>query len=286
MNAGGHVTGLGKTQRTDSWWIAPLSVAGGLTLWLIYYMWAALHPETESGVNLYTWGPYLSPFYSPLLIAPEGASALVQSHAWVTDSWEQWFSWWPEFLPKSPALLIFIFPATFRASCYYYRKAYYRSMFMTPPGCSVGPFPQKKYRGETGLLVLQNVHRYTLYFALALLPFLYFDTFWAFFNINMETGESVFGVGLGSLMIMTNAILLTGYTLGCHAWRHLIGGKLDCFTCGNTARLRFALWKPSTWFNGRHQQFAWASLIWIALTDMYVRLCATGVINDPNTWGL
>ena len=273
METGGHVTGFGKTHRTDAWWIGPLSVAGGLTLWLIYYMWAALQAQD------FTYGPYLSPFYSPLLIAPEGASALVESHAWLAGSWDHWFAnWWPSFLPQSPALLIFIFPATFRASCYYYRKAYYRSMFMTPPGCSVGPMPQKKYKGETGMLVLQNVHRYTLYFALALLPFLYYDAIMAFIY------EGQIGVGIGALMILINAVLLTGYTLGCHAWRHLIGGKLDCFTCTATSRVRFALWKPSTWFNGRHQQFAWASLIWIALTDMYVRLCATGAITDLNTW--
>ena len=69
METGGYVTGFGKTHRTDAWWIGPLSVAGGLTLWLIYYMWAALQAQD------FTYGPYLSPFYSPLLIAPEGASA-------------------------------------------------------------------------------------------------------------------------------------------------------------------------------------------------------------------
>jgi hypothetical protein len=28
-------------------------------------------------------------------------------------------------------------------------------------------------------------------------------------------------------------------------------------------------------------QYAWASLIWVALTDLYVRLLASGTFTDP-----
>jgi hypothetical protein len=31
-------------------------------------------------------------------------------------------------------------------------------------------------------------------------------------------------------------------------------------------------------------QFAWASLIWVMVTDVYVRLASIGAIHDFNTW--
>jgi hypothetical protein len=33
--------------------------------------------------------------------------------------------------------------------------------------------------------------------------------------------------------------------------------------------------------NGRHQLFAWCSLFSVMLSDVYVRLCAMGVLTDP-----
>ena len=267
---GGHVQGFGATNRTDSWWVAPTLTVAGLLAWLAYYTWAALQGQ------YYAAGPYLSPFYSPLLytdVTALGSASL--EHAWLGE----WPQWWPSWIPASPALLIFLFPASFRATCYYYRKAYYRSFFGTPPGCAVGPLPQGRYEGETALLVFQNLHRYTLYFALILLPFLYIDVVAAFFY------EGELGVGIGSLMLLGNAVLLTGYTLGCHAWRHLIGGQLNCFSCGGMTNVRFNLWRPSSWLNARHMQFAWLSLYWILFADIYVRLVSMGVITDLNTWG-
>src|SRR6266513_1004109 len=84
-----------------------------------------------------------------------------------------WFgtipTWMPHWIPgwASPAIYILIFPGAFRFTCYYYRKAYYRSFAGSPPGCAVGPLARgKKYRGETALLVFQNLHRFAMYFAL------------------------------------------------------------------------------------------------------------------------
>jgi hypothetical protein len=31
-------------------------------------------------------------------------------------------------------------------------------------------------------------------------------------------------------------------------------------------------------------QFAWASLLWVMFSDLYVRLVSMGVIHDLNTW--
>src|SRR5216117_1434793 len=159
---------FGATLRRDAWWIAPALTALVLGSFAVYATWAAW-------VNrYYEWGPYLSPFYSPLIQT----------------------TWWP----LSPAFLILIFPGAFRATCYYYRKAYYRSFFGTPPGCAVGPLPLGSYRGETGLIFI-----------------LYYDAFLAFFR------HGQFGVGAGSVILLINPTLLAGYTFGCDSWRHLVG---------------------------------------------------------------
>jgi hypothetical protein len=34
-----------------------------------------------------------------------------------------------------------------------------------------------------------------------------------------------FGIGLGTLVLALNSTLLTLYTLSCHSFRHLIGGR-------------------------------------------------------------
>ena len=110
QGVGGHVDGLFSTQRTDNWWIGPALTLVGLVLWGIYYTWAAWQGE------YYAAGPYLSPFYAPLLYAdPTVAGGASIEHAFFGT----WPSWWPSFLPPSPAFLIFWAPATFRATCYY-----------------------------------------------------------------------------------------------------------------------------------------------------------------------
>ena len=109
--------------------------------------------------------------------------------------------------------------------------------------------------------MVQNLHRYTLYGALFLIVCLWWEGFAAFFR------GGRFGIGVGTVVMLMNAALLTGYTFGCHSWRHLIGGQLDCFTCDQAVTPRYGLWKGSTWLNERHMAFAWFSLVWVAFTD-------------------
>ncbi|PYT36684.1 MAG: succinate dehydrogenase [Acidobacteria bacterium] len=268
--AGGHIIGFAATTRTDRWWVGPLLTVLGLGGFVVYATWAAFQGSH------YYYGPYLSPFYSPLLfIDPNAPGAAPLGQAWFGT----WPSWWPSFLPASPAFLILVFPGAFRATCYYYRKAYYRSFFGTPPGCAVGPLPRRRYRGETGLLIVQNLHRYALYFAIAFIFILYDDAFRAFFR------DGQFGVGVGSVVLLINPTLLAGYTFGCHSWRHLVGGRLDCFSCDRSSALRHGIWKGVSILNVGHMQWAWASLFWVALSDVYVRLLSMGVLRDLSTWG-
>src|SRR4030081_3801267 len=165
---------FGETLRRDSWWAETIPVVlllGGFGLYATLRAFEG---------RFYEWGPYLSPFYSPLI--------------------DEHHRWWP----FSPAILILGGPLGFRATCYYYRKAYYRSFFLDPPACSVGESRPHRYSGETRFpFVLQNLHRYFLYVALIFLIILWYDAVRAFWF------DGGFGIGVGSLVLLTNIILLS-----------------------------------------------------------------------------
>ncbi|HVS15479.1 MAG TPA: succinate dehydrogenase [Thermoanaerobaculia bacterium] len=252
---------FGETQRRDAWWLQPAAVFVGLGAFIVYSTWAAFQ-----GAH-YTFGPYLSPMYSPELF---GAS----EHAWLGPQ----PGWWPAWLPFSPAFLILWAPAGFRLTCYYYRGAYYKAFWADPISCAVGE-PRKSYRGEQKLpLILQNVHRYFLYLALVFIVILSYDAFKGFWFEDPATGATRFGIGLGSLVLTVNVVLLGGYTFGCHSLRHLVGGFVDQFS---GKPVRHNCWRCVSAFNRKHMLWAWMSLIWVAFTDVYVRLCSMGVWSDP-----
>jgi hypothetical protein len=239
-----------RTLRKDAWWVEPLTVFLVLGSFVVYATWAAIQNSN------YYYEPYLSPFYSP---------CLVDTCAHV--SYRLFGSLWL----ITPAMLILWIPGGFRMTCYYYRKAYYRSFWLSPPACAVAD-AHAKYTGETRFpLLVQNLHRYFFYLSIVILAFLWWDAFEA---IHFPDG---YGVGVGTIVLTLNAALLSLYSLSCHSCRHLCGGQLDSFSKAPT---RYNLWKTFTKLNERHMLFAWMSLIWVALSDLYVRLLAMGVIHD------
>ncbi|HET9465844.1 MAG TPA: hypothetical protein VFO71_09960 [Gemmatimonadales bacterium] len=242
---------VAESRRRDTWWVEPLLVVVVLAGFGLYALWAALQ-----NANYYA-PPYLSPFYSPCLSANCAHVTLPLIGPW----WN-----------LSPALLILGIPLGFRLTCYYYRKAYYRSFFWSPPACAV-PDARGSYSGETRFpFLLQNLHRYFFWLSLVVLLFLWWDVLQAF---RFPTG---FGIGLGTVVLLANATLLSLYSLSCHSCRYLCGGYLDAF---RQAPLRYRLWRLTNRLNERHALFAWVSLFGVALTDLYVRLVAMGVIRDP-----
>ncbi|MCH8904090.1 MAG: succinate dehydrogenase [Bacteroidetes bacterium] len=264
-----------STFRTDKWWIEPLLILSGLAAFVLYASWAGYQG------NYYWWsnhehgfGGYLSPFYSPLLWIKEGVEGGADiAHAWLGP----WPGWWPNsiLLPESPSLLILVFPLSIRFTCYYYRKAYYRAFAGSPPACAVGAIPQKSYKGETGLMIFQNIHRYTLYIGIIFIFLLSYDAVLSFFR------GGQFGIGVGSMVLLINPILLGSWTFGCHAFRHLVGGNSNCMSC---SLVRYQTYKKVSWLNSHHQLFAWCSLFWVGFSDFYVRMVSMGVFNDINTW--
>ena len=163
---GGHATGLGATTRKDNWWVEPLLYAVGLLAFVVYSAWAGTQGK------YYYADPYLSPMYAPVLYTDSSQPGSVPAdHAWFGEK----PGWWPTFLPFSPAFLILAFPGSFRVTCYYYRKAYYRSLFLRPPACAVTARQAGWYNGETRFALWQNLHRYTLIFALGGLIFIFMN---------------------------------------------------------------------------------------------------------------
>jgi hypothetical protein len=242
-----------RTLRTDRWWLQPLITVTVLVLFIVYSTVRAFE-----NANYYA-SPYLSPFYSPCLATNcEGST-------------------FPEFIPGvsfiSPALYILLVPLGFRLTCYYYRKAYYRSFWMSPPACAVAE-PHARYTGETRFpLVFQNLHRYFFYAGLVYNVILTYDalhTFWA--------RDDGFGMGLGTVVLLTNATLLWLYSLSCHSCRHIVGGRLVHFS---RHPVRYKAWTFVSKLNARHMQLAWVSLVFVAFTDFYVRLLAAGAFDDP-----
>ena len=253
--------GFGETTRPDSWWVTPLATFIGLSAFVVYATWAAFQ-----GTH-YTFGNYLSPFYSPEIFG---------------DSPHAWFGpkpgWWPGWLPFSPALLILWAPAGFRLTCYYYRGAYYKAFWADPPSCAVGE-PRSGYRGEESFpLIAMNIHRFFLRIAEPILLILAWDVWKAMWWADPSTGDVRFGIGLGTIILAVNVVLLGAYTLGCHSLRHLIGGRKDELSKSTT--LRETAYRCVGCLNRRHMLYAWCSLVTVGFSDLYVRLCSMGVWSD------
>ena len=247
-----------RTLRKDRWWAQPVATFAGLSAFVIYATWAAFVG------NDYFYEPYISPFYSPCLASKCGLAhgSTGVPHLSIFGTW--WFT--------SPAIIILIVPLGFRLTCYYYRKAYYRGFWLSPPACAVAE-PHKKYTGETRFpLILQNIHRYFFYLGFLLNIILTYDAVIAFRDHQGHWGH----VGLGTFVLLLNAAFLWAYTLGCHSCRNIIAGRLNHFS---KHPIRYMLWGKVSWFNRYHMQFAWMSLIWVALSDVYVRLAASGTIH-------
>jgi len=231
------------TIKGQRWWVQPVSVVTVLTGFGIYALWAV-----AQGHGFFD--PYLSPFYSPKVGVPG---------------------------PIPATFYILLMPLGFRATCYYYRKAYYRAFFWDPPACSRPELRQnRRYRGEGAFpFILNNLHRFFLYLAVLILVFLWIDAVKAFdFNGH-------FGIGLGSALMLFNVCALSGYTFSCHSLRHLVGGNVACFSCVRGGNARHGMWRAVSLLNPRHPQFAWISLFSVLSVDIYIRLLMAGAFIDP-----
>ncbi|HEV2199712.1 MAG TPA: hypothetical protein VGR73_07815 [Bryobacteraceae bacterium] len=260
--------GFGETRRTDNWWVEPLLIFLGYLAFILYANYAVFVPMCGANAQgapqpcyEVPGTSYLSPMYSPLLFTSAPA-------------------WWPGFIPFSAAMLILWAPAGFRFTCYYYRGAYYKGWWADPPSCAVGE-PRNAYRGEKKFpLIFQNVHRYFLYLAILFIFILSWDAWrslWFAPAGNPDAPKTEFGIALGSLIMILNPILLGLYTFGCHSFRHLIAGRKDVMA---DAKLQKSCYNCVSALNRSHMKWAWISMFYVAFVDIYIRMCALGVVRD------
>jgi len=259
---GGRILGEARapiaaaTLRKDSWWALPVTVVVVLLAFVVYSTWAAFQNAH------YYAAPYLSPFYSPCITKTCLHYTFGGGIPDITL---------PIIGLVSPAFLILAGPGLFRLTCYYYRKAYYRSFWLAPPACAVRD-TKAGYTGETRFpLIVQNFHRYAWYVAIFFIVVLTWDALLAF---RFPDG---FGIGVGTLIMWINVLFLAAYTFSCHSCRHVCGGHVDVFSRAPT---RYGVWKFFTRLNERHPMFAWLSLFSVGLTDLYIRLVSMGIIRD------
>jgi hypothetical protein len=243
---------LGATMRRDRWWVQPVLVVTALTLFGIY---SILRVILSKHYAITTDGAHLqSPFFSPDL---PGIFSFNTNLPW--------------------AFLVLWAPLGLRSTCYYYRKSYYRSFFLAPPACAVAGVARRRYTGETKFpLVLNNLHRIFFYLAAIVVGFLWYDAIRGLFY------HGDFGIGVGNGIMFVNVICLSAFTFGCNSWRHIIGGKLNCFSCSTAAKTRHTAWQKVSILNGKHMQWAWISMFTVGGTDLYIWLVSSGVFNDPH----
>jgi hypothetical protein len=243
--------GFGSTLRVDRWIVRPGLIALGLTVFIIYASLSAVFGIPYFGVDYVAQG-YHSPFFG---IDLGGALQL-----------PAWFS---------AAILVLWIQVLFRATCYYFRGAYYKAFFLDPPACAVGePSVHRRFAMENKFpFILMNAHRFALYLAFIPLVVLWWDL------VVSMSHDGHFRLGVGVFLIAADAILVSLYVFSCHSFRHLVGGSVDCFSCTATTQTRHGIWKWVSRFNAHHGFYAWASLASIIVVDLYVRALALDIIN-------
>ena len=239
-----------RTLRTDRWWLAPLVTFVGLAAWVTY---------ATVRVFMHKWFfveqfHYLTPFYSPCITDVCGPAAEFGTPL-------------PSFFLIPEAAFTLPFLLLFRLTCYYYRKAYYRAFWLSPPACAV-PDGHKKYTGETRFpLIFQNAHRYAFYAAVII----------SVINTWDAVVAQTTGLGLGNVILWVNVIMLWAYTLSCHSCRHIAGGRMKHFS---KHPVRYRFWTIVSKLNTRHMQLAWITLGTLALTDFYIMGLAAEWYSD------
>ncbi len=238
---------LGLTARKDFWWFLPAVMFFLGVVAMIYLTWSAFFDVS------YSWGPYVSPLYHVPYVP----------------------SWWP----ISPAFLLLWIPAGFRLTCYYGRKVYHRAAFGDPAACAVEEPYRKRFFGESRLpFILNNLHRYFLYFAVLLVAMHWYELV-----VHTLFHDGKFYFGVGSLLILVDTLALSFYVGGCHSLRHLVGGRkravFGCNGCDrDCSKVRYGMWKTVSKLNIFHNVWFWVSLFSIAVADLYVRMLAMGII--------
>ncbi|MFP5336670.1 MAG: hypothetical protein ACLGIV_15295 [Actinomycetes bacterium] len=256
VRAAGRARIDARTLRTDRWWVGPAATAAGLLAFIGY---ATVRAASQAHYYVADYN-YLTPFASPCV----SASCVPEA-----SHFGQPFGEFPPLVPL--AILTLPFLLLFRVTCYYYRRAYYRSFWLSPPACAVAE-PHTRYTGETRFpLIVQNSHRYFFYAAVVVSLINTYDALLAF------RSPSGFGLGLGNVIMVVNVVLLWAYTVSCHSCRHITAGRINHFS---RHPVRYRAWVLVSRLNRHHMLFAWVTLGTLILTDAYIAAVSAGLIDD------
>jgi hypothetical protein len=116
-----------------------------------------------------------------------------------------------------------------------------------------------------------------LFISVFVLAILAYDSWLAMWFVDDASGARSFGIGVGTLVLAANVVLLGGYLFGCHSMRHVAGGCVDQLS---RAPLGRPVYSCVSCLNRRHMLWAWTSLFSVGFADLYVRLCSMGVWSD------
>ena len=130
------------------------------------------------------------------------------------------------------------------------------------------------YAGDMALYPLPIAQRTVAVLAALFIVILSYDA-WLGMWFTDAAGKEHFGIGVGTIVLTLNAVFLALYTFGCHSLRHLVGGRFELLS-----GFRHKTYDCVSCLNSRHQLWAWMSLFSVGISDIYVRLCATGAITD------
>ena len=233
------------------WWVEPAVTFTLLVAWLAYALVGPLAITTSGSTTTSRRSP---PCLSASCV-PESATSGRGSESS------------PPFVPLG--LLVLPFLLEFRLTCYY-RKAYYRSFWLSPSG--VRRRGAAWGTGETRFpLILQNAHRYFFYAAIVVSLINTYDVIRAFHG---EDGG--FSIGLGTIIMLVNVVLLWALTVS-----YPPAGTWSAAGCGTSPSIR-----PATGCGLRCRsstlamELAWTTLATLLVTDAYIGLVSAGVLTD------
>ena len=246
--------GFASTQRIDNWWTEPFWMASALTIAVLY---TGMRVLIWDGDIQYDNHRVTSPIFSP--------DVLHLLHITNHPGW------------MNSAMLILWIPFGFRGTCYYMRRVYHRTFFQNPTGCMIAK-PELNYaigyKGEKGLFILNNIHRYMLYLAILILSVKFYDVI-----LTTKFSDGSRAISIGTLILGIESFLLLMYVTSCHAFRHLFGGGMNRWR-GGLSGVFGSLYRTVSKVNVHHSFWFWTSLAMVFLGDLFVLAVAEDILSD------
>ena len=194
---------FGETMRADVWWTQPLLVFLGLSIFIVYSTWAAFQ-----GHELFFW-------QLPLAILLAGnfwrfAAQLVWAEADLVAGLANFFSGATRSLGAGRiSAHLLLLP---------------RRLLQSLLGRSAGMHRRRAAQNLSGANVRFRSSCKTFIATFSISRCCSFSSRLRCLESDVVPIRTDFGIGVGTIVLAINVVLLGGYTFGCHSLRHLVGG--------------------------------------------------------------